>query len=160
MSQSQSQFHHYIPRFILKTFADNFVMNTFDNMFIADSSRIFKATDVPDAHLACKKKSRKPNKKNGKGNKGGGGRGEKAGSDESRPDEAERQPWRSDYHIKLYHAKDHTTVLTDIARAYGIMDMYKDISSVDSMKFENLLSKLECTSSTFIRKVWAGEHFR
>lgn len=48
-------------------------------------------------------------------------------------------------------------MLTDVARAYGIEDMYKDINSDDSMKFEKLLSKLESTSAIFIRKIWSGE---
>ncbi|KAG0271311.1 hypothetical protein BGZ95_000889 [Linnemannia exigua] len=40
---------------------------------------------------------------------------------------------------------------------YGILDMYRDITADDEMKFEKLLSNLESTSATFIRKIWSGE---
>ncbi|KAK3811874.1 MAG: hypothetical protein J3Q66DRAFT_403739 [Benniella sp.] len=120
MTHRQSQFHHYIPRFILKTFADNFTLAT-NTEFIANNSTVFKATD-PDV--------------------------------QARNNSHRRQP---DYYINLYRAKDHSTVLSDIKRSYGLDDMYRDVTTDDCMKFEKLLAEMENASSTFIRSIWAGK---
>ncbi|KAH7054875.1 hypothetical protein BKA57DRAFT_452474 [Linnemannia elongata] len=97
---SQPKYHHYIPQFILRSFADNFSLE-------ANGGR----------------KNRK----------------------------------RKTYRIKVYQVEDKTTVLNDVRRSYGLEYMYRDIAEDDSMKFENLLAKMESVSSTFIRKIWTGE---
>ncbi|KAF9109440.1 hypothetical protein BGW39_005080, partial [Mortierella sp. 14UC] len=53
--------------------------------------------------------------------------------------------------------KDHSVKLNDVGDVYGIQNMYRDINADDVMKFEKLLANLECTSATFIRKIWSGE---
>ncbi|KAF9982178.1 hypothetical protein BGZ75_006445 [Mortierella antarctica] len=116
---TRTQFHHYIPRFILKTFADNF----------SDSnSELITDTSSPDS-LGFKKE--KPSKL--------------------------RRKERPRYHINVYRVEDYTTILTDVSRAYGAEDMYRDVAEDDCMKFEKLLAKHECTSATFIRRIWKEE---
>ncbi|KAF9086397.1 hypothetical protein BGX29_001420 [Mortierella sp. GBA35] len=148
---TQTQYHHYIPRFILKTFADNFTLNTSDTEFIANTSSVFKATALPEVQLGSSSSGRgSSRKRSGRGSRGGGGRGGHQGGT--------RRPSRQlSYHINVYRAENHTTVLNDIARTYGVEDMYRDITADDCMKFEKLLAKLESASSTFIRQIWTGE---
>ncbi|KAF9349995.1 hypothetical protein BGX34_001464 [Mortierella sp. NVP85] len=137
MAPSKSQFHHYIPRFILKTFADNFKLSNSDADFIANTSNVFQATDPRAQPGGCRKgKERK------------GKRGHQEGT---------RRPFKPTYHINVYQAKDHSSVLSDIARAYGNENMYRDVNEGDCMKFEKLLGNMENTSSGFIRKIWSGE---
>ncbi|KAG9322105.1 hypothetical protein KVV02_005589 [Mortierella alpina] len=100
---TRTQFHHYIPRFILKTFADN---------FCDTNSELITDTSSPDS---------------------------------------------LGYHINVYRVEDHTTNPTDVSRAYGAEDMYRDVTEDDCMKFEKLLAKHECTSATFIRRIWKEE---
>ncbi|KAG0212716.1 hypothetical protein BGX28_005749 [Mortierella sp. GBA30] len=57
----------------------------------------------------------------------------------------------------MYRVRDKTTTLNDVDRAYGVENMYRDFTVDDCMMFEKLLSKLESSSATFIRKVWSGE---
>ncbi|CAO3567940.1 unnamed protein product [Mortierella alpina] len=116
-STIKSQFHHYIPRFILKTFADNFSV---------DTTEVIRDTSSPNS---SEFKRVKPNKN--------------------------RRSDRPRYDINVYRVKDHTTNPTDVAKAYGADDMYRDIAEVDCMKFEKLLAKHECTAATFIRQTWA-----
>ncbi|KAF9308282.1 hypothetical protein BG003_011334 [Podila horticola] len=116
---TQTQFHHYIPRFILKTFADNFSLS--NTKFITDTSS-------PNLSGFKLEKPSKP-----------------------RPKE------RPSYNINVYRVEDHTIEPTDVARAYGAEDMYRDVTEADCMKFEKLLAKHECTSATFIRKIWNEE---
>ncbi|KAK3824059.1 MAG: hypothetical protein J3R72DRAFT_390811, partial [Linnemannia gamsii] len=101
MVPNPAQYHHYIPRFILRTFADNFSLITSHTEYIA--------TSTPVSH-----------------------------------------------YINVYQVADYTIELNDHARVYGIYDMYRDITSDDKMKFEKLLGIMECTSATFIRKIWSG----
>ncbi|KAF9564330.1 hypothetical protein EC968_004570 [Mortierella alpina] len=115
----RTQFHHYIPRFILKTFADNFSVSK--TQFVANTSS--------------------PN----------------ASSFESVKPSKHRRKVKPRYHINVYRVKDHTTNPTEVSRAYGAMDMYRDLTEDDCMKFEDLLAKHECTSATFIRQIWNGE---
>ncbi|KAF9305334.1 hypothetical protein BGZ74_010552 [Mortierella antarctica] len=116
---TRTQFHHYIPRFILKTFADNFSLS--NSAFIADTS----SPDILGFKLG------KPSKLRPKG--------------------------CPSHSINVYRVEDHTTELTDVARAYGAEDMYRDVTETDCMKFEKLLAKHECTSATFIRQIWNEE---
>ncbi|KAF9964177.1 hypothetical protein BGZ70_006824 [Mortierella alpina] len=111
-----SEFQHYIPRFILKTFADNFSLDNTE--FIKDASR--------------------PNS---------------SGFKREKPSKRRRND-RPRHDINVYRVKDHTTNPTDVAKAYGAYDMYRDIAEVDCMKFEKLLSKHESTAATFIRETW------
>ncbi|KAF9913034.1 hypothetical protein EC991_005902 [Linnemannia zychae] len=127
-----TQFHHYIPRFILKSFADNFMLKHTNTEYIANASTIYAPTDPSGMRFGSGSKGR-----------GSSGRG---------------QPSRYlTYLINLYRVADHTTELSDIKRAYGAEDMYRDITADDCMKFEKLLGNLESTSATFIRKIWSGE---
>ncbi|KAK3818261.1 MAG: hypothetical protein JOS17DRAFT_382955 [Linnemannia elongata] len=112
-------FHHYIPRFILKTFAENFSLN--NSEFTTDTSK----PDLPWFN------SGKPSKRRSK-----------------------KTPR---YYINVYRAQNHTTDSTNVSRAYGAEDMYRDVTEADCMKFEKLLAKHECTSATFIRKIWNEE---
>ena len=117
--ETRTQFHHYIPRFILKTFADNFSLSNTEFITATSSPNLSGFTEV------------KPSKLRPKG----------------RP---------CDY-INVFRIEDHTTELANVARAYGADDMYRDVIEADCMKFEKLLAKHECTSSTFIRKIWNEE---
>lgn len=121
------KYHHYIPHFILKTFADNFSLTTPN--YIASTSEVSLPTALPPDWRS----------------KGSGGRNKK-GKKKNRG-----------HLIKVYQVEDQTTALNDAAKSYGVDYMYQDIAEVDSMKFEDLLSKMESTSSTFIRKIWTGE---
>ncbi|KAG0098651.1 hypothetical protein BGZ93_010788 [Podila epicladia] len=102
---TQTQFHHYIPRFILKTFADNFSLS--NTVFITDTS----SPDLSEFTLG------KPRKL--------------------------RSKERPSYSINVYRAEDHTTEPTDVTRAYGAENMYRDVTEADCMKFEKLLAKHE-----------------
>lgn len=62
------------------------------------------------------------------------------------------------HYINVYQVESRTIVLTDIARAFGVVDLYRETSEEDCMKFEKLLSVLEGVSSAFIRQIWAGEN--
>jgi hypothetical protein len=117
--QPKPQFHHYIPRFILRTFADNFSFSKAE--FITDTSN----PGLSGFKLGRPSKHRR--------------------SDRPRCD------------INVYRVVDHTTTPTDVARAYGAEDMYRDITEADCMKFEKLLGKLECASATFIRRISTDE---
>ena len=134
MAQIRPEFHHYIPRFILKTFADNFKLNTKDD-FIANATDVFKATD-PDVQFSNNQTSAQKNR--------GGKKGKKKRQSKTR------------YHVNVYQVEDHATVLSDVGKIYGEDDMYRDINEEDCMKFEKLLSKFESSSSKFIRDIWAG----
>jgi len=136
----KSQFHHYIPRFILKTFSDNFTLTPADSEYVATPNGLFKASELPKMQLADKGRA----KVNGK---------KKHGKNKA----ATRPSGQLSHHINVYQVENRTTVQSDIARAYGIDDMYRDISEEDCMKFEKLLAQLESVSSTFIRRIWAGE---
>ncbi|KAG0247690.1 hypothetical protein BG011_001061 [Mortierella polycephala] len=116
---TQTQFHHYIPRFILKTFADNFSLSNTE--FITDAS----GPDLSGFKLG------KPSKL--------------------------RRKERPRYDINVYRVESHTTDPTDVSRAYGVKDMYRDVTEADCMKFEKLLAKHECTSAAFIRQIWNEE---
>ncbi|KAG0300013.1 hypothetical protein BGZ98_009561 [Dissophora globulifera] len=125
----QPKYHHYIPYFILKTFADNFSLST--SNYIASNSEVFLKPDLPpDWRL------------------NGSGRRKKKGKGTNR---------RGKHLIKVYQVENQTTELNDADKSYGIEYMYRDITEDDCMRFENLLSKIESTSSIFIRKIWAGE---
>ncbi|KAF9349993.1 hypothetical protein BGX34_001462 [Mortierella sp. NVP85] len=152
MAQTRSQFHHYIPRFILKTFADNFTLTKSDTDFIADTSSVFKATD-PNVRLGR-------NKQKGKRGKRGHQRAPNLPSEPSNPPKSSKpfKPSRYfSYNINVYRVEDHSSELNDTSRVYGLEDMYRDINEDDCMKLEKLLSKLESFSSQFIRKIWSGE---
>lgn len=112
---TKTQFHHYIPRFILRAFSDDFTLGSPNNVFIANVS-----TNVI-----------KKQKNSG----------------------AMRSP---SHYIKVYQVQSRTTVLTDLARAFGVMDLYRETSEEDCMKFEKSLSVLEGDSATFIRQIWSG----
>ncbi|KAG9071680.1 hypothetical protein KI688_005893 [Linnemannia hyalina] len=116
---TQTQFHHYIPRFILKTFADNFSLD--NNEF---------TTDTSNPGLSWFKRG-SPSKR--------------------------RRKVRPIYDINVYRLDDHTTNPTNVSRAYGAEDMYRDVTEADCMKFEKLLAKHESTSAAFIRKIWNEE---
>ncbi|KAG0260962.1 hypothetical protein BGZ95_004324, partial [Linnemannia exigua] len=118
-STTPTQFHHYIPRFILKTFAENFSLS---------NSEFTMGTSNPD-HLWFKP------------------------GDPSKL----RRKVRPRHDINVYRVEGHTTNLTNVSRAYGADDMYRDVTMVNCMKFEKLLAKHECTSATFIRKIWNEE---
>ncbi|KAG0071806.1 hypothetical protein BGZ90_012119 [Linnemannia elongata] len=114
-STRQGQFHHYIPRFILKTFADNFSL---------DNGEFTTDTSSPDLSWLKGKPSKL------------------------------RRKERPRYDINVYRVQDHSTRLNDVSRAYGTYNMYRDLTEADCMKFEKLLAKHECTSATFIRRIW------
>ncbi|KAF9299145.1 hypothetical protein BGZ88_000659 [Linnemannia elongata] len=114
-STRQGQFHHYIPRFILKTFADNFSL---------DNGEFTTDTSSPDLSWLKGKPSKL------------------------------RRKERPRYDINVYRVPDHSTRLNDVSRAYGTYNMYRDLTEADCMKFEKLLAKHECTSATFIRRIW------
>ncbi|KAG0360392.1 hypothetical protein BG005_010867 [Podila minutissima] len=116
---TRTQFHHYIPRFILKTFADNFSQST--TVFITDTSSTY-----PSGLTLGKARKLRPKE-------------------------------RPSYNINVYRVEDHTMEPTDVARAYGAEDMYRDVTEADCMKFEKLLAKHESTSATFIRQIWNEE---
>ncbi|KAK3844650.1 MAG: hypothetical protein J3R72DRAFT_64773 [Linnemannia gamsii] len=152
MVPTPTQFHHYIPRFILKSFADNFLLKRSNSEFIADTSGIFKPTSPSGVQLGGSSRGRGSS---GRGNKGGAVGGAVRGGHQGGTGQA---PFRHlSYYINVYRVKDHTTELSDIKRAYGVTDMYRDITADDEMKFEKLLGNLESTSATFIRKIWSGE---
>ncbi|KAF9285615.1 hypothetical protein BGZ68_003723 [Mortierella alpina] len=91
---TQDQYHHYIPRFILKGFAD---------------------VTLP------------------------------------------RLGARKDHHIiKVYGVRDETLTMADVSRAYGIMNMYRDLGLDDYMHFEKLLGKLESSSAVFVHAIRSG----
>ncbi|KAF9990170.1 hypothetical protein BGZ75_003296 [Mortierella antarctica] len=46
--------------------------------------------------------------------------------------------------------------MADTSRAYGIMNMYRDLGLDDYMHFEKLLSKLESSSSVFVNAIRSG----
>ncbi|KAF9537244.1 hypothetical protein EC957_008597 [Mortierella hygrophila] len=132
-TQRKDEYHHYIPRFILRTFADNFSLKAPD--YIASTSVIFlKSALPPDWELIGSGGPKKKGKKGKKTNKN-----------------------QKKYEIKVYQVVDQTTALNDVARSYGNRDMYRDITEDDCMRFEDLLAKMEDTSSTFTRKIWTGE---
>ncbi|KAG0366378.1 hypothetical protein BGX24_003716 [Mortierella sp. AD032] len=153
-----AQYHHYIPRFILRTFADNFSLIKSNTEYIATSTPgVFEPTDRPLVKQGGGKKSKKSKGRKGKrggasggagGSARGGGGGHQAGPGPS--------PREVSHHINVYQTTDYTIELNNTARAYGIYDMYRDITADDEMKFEKLLSNLESTSATFIRKIWNG----
>ncbi|KAG9061080.1 hypothetical protein KI688_007709 [Linnemannia hyalina] len=129
-TQRKDEYHHYIPRFILRTFADNFSLKT-PNYF-ARTSDVALADAIPQDWELRDNGGRKKKGKKKKGGKGG-------------------------HDIKVYQVEGQIIALSDVARSYGNYDMYRDIAEDDCMMFEDLLSKMESTSSTFIRKIWAGE---
>ncbi|KAG0044897.1 hypothetical protein BGZ83_009830 [Gryganskiella cystojenkinii] len=157
---TRTQFHHYIPRFILKTFADNFSLSSSQTVYIAKDALI--AFETPIANLSERNnggKGRGSKKNKGKGgNRGGkgtrGGTGEQGQGHQVETRSPSKQP---NYYINVYRFEVHTTTLNDIARCYGLPDMYRDITLDDSMKFEKLLSVMESTSARFIRQIWNGE---
>lgn len=126
----QPQYHHYIPHFILKTFTDNFSLRTPN--YIANTSDVSLATAPPPVGRP----------------KGSGGHKKKGKRTNRR---------RGEHQIKVYQVEDQTTALNDADRSYGVDYIYRDIAEDDCMRFEKLLSKMESTSSTFIRKIWTGE---
>ncbi|KAF9343729.1 hypothetical protein BGX26_005299 [Mortierella sp. AD094] len=126
----QPKYHHYIPHFILKTFADNFSLRTPN--YIASTSDVSLATALPPDWRPT----------------GSGGRKKKDKRTNRR---------RGEHQIKVYQVEDQTIALNDADRSYGVEYMYRDIAEDDCMRFEKLLSMMESTSSTFIRKIWTGE---
>ncbi|KAG0313709.1 hypothetical protein BGZ97_009974 [Linnemannia gamsii] len=79
-----------------------------------------------------------------------------SGFKEEKPSKLRRNKWQI-HDINVYRVVDHTTNPTDVARAYGAKDMYRDITGADCMKFEKLLCKHECASATFIRRILTDE---
>ncbi|KAG0365036.1 hypothetical protein BGX24_004301, partial [Mortierella sp. AD032] len=118
-SITKTQFHHFIPRFILKTFADNFSLSNSEF-----------TTDTSNPRLSWFK-PRYPSKR--------------------------RPKVQPTYEINVYQAKDLTTNLTNVSRAYGADNMYRDVTEVYCMKFEKLLSKHVSTAAIFIRQIWIEE---
>ncbi|KAG0364425.1 hypothetical protein BGX24_004607 [Mortierella sp. AD032] len=184
MVPNHPKYHHYIPRFILKTFADNFLPTSSNTKYIATSTPgVFEPLDWRIVKLRGRKKGIKSKERNDKGGgarggargdaggegsgvggKGGGvggeggGVGGEGGGVGGGLQAGARPPRREgSYYINVYQVASHTIELNDVAREYGIYDMYRDITSVDEMKFEKLLSKLEGTSSMFFRKIRSGE---
>ncbi|KAF9951940.1 hypothetical protein BGZ72_006643 [Mortierella alpina] len=90
---AKDQFHHYIPRFILKSFCDSTLPQLGARM----------------GHI-----------------------------------------------IRVYGVRDETLTLTDVSRAYGIINMYRDLGLDDYMHFEKLLAKLESSSAVFVNAVRSG----
>lgn len=131
---SHSQFHHYIPRFILQTFSDDFVLRTEGTPAV-----VFIPGTLPD----------RPRGNRG-GNKGGNRRGDRRGNRGGNKQ-------RPDYQIKIYRVQDQTTTLNGISRAYGVENIYRDITADDCMEFEKRLATLESSSATFVRKIWLGK---
>ncbi|KAF9119750.1 hypothetical protein BGX30_003645 [Mortierella sp. GBA39] len=129
-TQRKDEYHHYIPRFILRTFADNFSLKTPN--YIASTSDVYLAAALPPDWQSRSSGGRKK-----KGKKRNSGRGK--------------------HEIRVYQVEDQTTALNDVARSYGNCDMYRDIAEDDCMVFEDLLGKMEGTSAIFVRKIWAGE---
>lgn len=137
----KTQYHHYIPRFILKTFSDSFTLAAAtDSGYIATPTVLFKTSELSKTQLADMSRA-KPKGKNKNGNSTA----------------ATRSLGQLSYHINVYQVENRTTVQSNIARAYGIDDMYRDISEEDCMRFEKLLAQLEGDSSAFIRQIWAGD---
>ncbi|KAF9567076.1 hypothetical protein EC968_003510 [Mortierella alpina] len=67
------------------------------------------------------------------------------------------QPQRgARYFIKVYGVRDETLAMVDAARAYGIMNMYRDLGLDDYMHFEKLLAKYERSSSVFVNAIRSG----
>ncbi|KAF9586266.1 hypothetical protein BGW38_007670 [Lunasporangiospora selenospora] len=118
-NKTRSQFHHYIPQFILKTFADNFTL---------DKTVFISSTPSQDPSGFEPSTPKKPKSKK-----------------------------RPNYYINVCLVKYQTKELVNTAHVYGVKDIYRDFTEDDCMKFEKLLSKHECTSSTFIRQVWDEE---
>ncbi|KAF9177039.1 hypothetical protein BGZ51_009276, partial [Haplosporangium sp. Z 767] len=58
--------------------------------------------------------------------------------------------------IKMYRVLEQIITLEDV-RAYGIQNMYRDITSDDCMQFEKLLGKLESSAATFVQTVLSGQ---
>lgn len=85
-------------------------------------------------------------RRNRGGNRGGNTGGNSGGNKQ-----------RIDYPIKIYQVLDQTTTLNGISRAYGVENIYRDISADDCMEFEKLLARLEGSSAKFVRRIWLGE---
>ncbi|KAF9896668.1 hypothetical protein BX616_006984 [Lobosporangium transversale] len=152
---SQNQFHHYIPRFILKNFSDNFQLRP-SYIFSPNASGSFVQEPFPTngpvggTNKRGNKKTRR--KKSIGSNIRNGGKGDREDGQE-----IEKQASDKDFPINVYRTLEETITLNDISRIYGIQNMYKDIAEEDSMKFEKLLGKLESTSAQFVHKIRSGE---
>ncbi|KAK3844643.1 MAG: hypothetical protein J3R72DRAFT_488360 [Linnemannia gamsii] len=152
-----AQYHHYIPRFILRTFADNFSLIKSNTEYIATSTPGIFEPIVKQGGGKKGKTSRGRKGRGGSAGGGAGGGGGGAGGGGGRQAGAGPPPREVSHHINVYQAVDYTTELNDTSRAYGIYDMYRDIIPDKEMRFEKLLGNLESTSATFIRKIWSGE---
>ncbi|KAF9286903.1 hypothetical protein BGZ68_002445 [Mortierella alpina] len=117
---TKTEFHHYIPRFILKSFADNFSVS--NNVFITDTSCVGSSGFKTEKRHKPKRKNERPS-----------------------------------YDVNVYRVEDHTMNPANVARVYGVQDLYRDVVQADCMKFEKLLSVHEGTAATFIRKIWNEE---
>ncbi|ORZ07547.1 hypothetical protein BCR41DRAFT_360177 [Lobosporangium transversale] len=157
---SQDQFHHYIPRFILKSFSDNFQLKP-SSIFSPNASGNFTEVPFSKGPVGSKGNSggdsvgsnRKGNRRKSSGiNKRDSREGDKEGGHEAK----EQNPI-IDFPIYVYRALEKTIAQSDVSRVYGLQNMYQDIAEVDSMRFEKELAKLECTSATFIHKIRSGE---
>ncbi|KAF9338887.1 hypothetical protein BGZ91_007651 [Linnemannia elongata] len=71
---------------------------------------------------------------------------------EGKPSKHERSK-RPRYNINVYRVDDHTNKPTDFSRAYGVENLYRDLTEADCMKFEDLLSKHESNSAMFIQRI-------
>ncbi|KAG0231237.1 hypothetical protein BGW42_000392 [Actinomortierella wolfii] len=134
----ETQYHHYIPRFILKTFSNDFIPDTKNTVFVASPSTVFDASTLPKALL------------NGSGSNGTGSNNNIKNKNGYKKDQATK---RKSYEINVYQADERTTTLKDIARVYGVENMYREVNEADCMKFEKLLAKMESTSSSFIHRI-------
>ncbi|KAG0255325.1 hypothetical protein BGZ95_005786, partial [Linnemannia exigua] len=101
MGPTHAQYHHYIPRFILQTFADNFSLIKSNTEYLATSTPgVFESTERPIVK------------------QGGGKKGKKSKEQK----DSGPPPREIAHHINVYQVADCTIELSDIARAYGIFD--------------------------------------
>ncbi|KAF9092686.1 hypothetical protein BGX27_001757 [Mortierella sp. AM989] len=124
----QTQFHHYIPRFILKTFSEDY-------------------EEAKQQTLIAPKQNKKKGRQ----------KAAPIQSYQSTVVLIVRPMRRRDFEIKIYRVLKQDITLESISRAYGNQDMYRDINLEDCMLFEKLLSKLEDSSAVFIQKILSGQ---
>ncbi|KAF8933294.1 hypothetical protein BGZ47_010931 [Haplosporangium gracile] len=180
----KTQYHHYIPQFILKTFDDNFSLNVPDKF--ASTPGLFMATPMPDDTVQSSGRKEGKDELPDKEGKDEGpdkefalpganeqGEGEEVQEEGQVADlevkeqrqvvdiEVQEEGQVADIDVKeerqVYQAASRTVSLNSVRRSYGVQNLYRDVSEKNLMKFEELLSKMESTSSRFIRKIWTGE---
>ncbi|ORZ07539.1 hypothetical protein BCR41DRAFT_360166 [Lobosporangium transversale] len=136
---SQDQFHHYIPRFILKSFSDYLQLKP-SSIFSPNASGNFTEEAFSKGPVGSK------------GNSGGDSVGSNRKGNRRKSSGVSKRDSREG------DREGENNRQSDTSRVYGLQNMYQDIAEVDdNMRFERELAKLECTSATFIHKIRSGE---